>query len=91
MTQFGITKFMNFKEFLLLLASILASGTGQLFLKLGALKLGKVTADSIFDCTLSIVKVPELLLGLTCYGVGAIAYCLWSYLGGLATLTNHLD
>jgi multidrug transporter EmrE-like cation transporter len=67
---------MNFKEFLLLLISIIASGTGQLFLKLGALKLGKVTADSVLDHTLSIIKVPELLLGLACYGVGAIAYIL---------------
>lgn len=67
---------MNFKEFLLLIASILSSGTGQLFLKLGALKLGKVTAKSIFDHILSIITVPELLLGLTCYAIGAVAYIL---------------
>lgn len=67
---------MSFKEFLLLLMSILASAAGQLFLKLGALKLGRVTADSVFGHALGIIKVPELLLGLGCYGVGAITYIL---------------
>ena len=67
---------MNFKEFLLLIASILSSGTGQLFLKLGALKLGQVTTNSIVGHILSIVIVPELLLGLACYAIGAIAYIL---------------
>jgi drug/metabolite transporter (DMT)-like permease len=51
------------QEFGLLLISVLTSGAGQFFLKLGALKLGKVTT-------------PELLTGLVCYGLGAIAYIM---------------
>lgn len=67
---------MNFSEFLLLVAAVITSGMGQLFLKLGALKLGKVTASNIVLHVINIITVPELLLGLSCYGIGAIAYIL---------------
>lgn len=67
---------MNFSEFLLLVASVLTSGTGQMFLKLGALKLGKVTGSNIVAHVTNIITVPELLLGLSCYGVGAVTYIL---------------
>ncbi len=67
---------MNIKEFLLLLASIAASVGGQFFLKAGAIKLGKVTADNVFSHIIGILSVPELLLGLLSYGIGAIAYIL---------------
>ena len=49
---------------------------GQLFLKLGALKLGAVTFTNVGDHLVRIVRIPELLLGLVAYGIGAIAYIL---------------
>lgn len=67
---------MTGQEFLLLLASVLASVAGQFLLKAGALKLGQVTADNAVSHILNIVTIPELLMGLGCYGLGAIAYIL---------------
>ncbi len=67
---------MTIKEFFLLLISIVSSVAGQYFLKVGATKLGKVTAETAVKLILSIVSIPELLLGLSCYGIGAIAYIL---------------
>ena len=67
---------MTFQEFGLLLVSVLASALGQLFLKMGALKLGKVNSVNIISHISKIIVVPELLLGLSCYGFGAIAYIL---------------
>lgn len=67
---------MTLQEFGLLLASILASVAGQFFLKAGALKLGKVTSNNLFAHILSIAFTPELIAGLLCYGLGAIAYIL---------------
>jgi drug/metabolite transporter (DMT)-like permease len=63
-------------ELSLLLISILAGVFGQFFLKLGASKLGKVELDNAVSHVLSIVTTPELLIGLTCYGLGAIVYIL---------------
>ncbi|MGD1872799.1 MAG: EamA family transporter [Mastigocoleus sp.] len=68
---------MNSQEFLLMLMSVSASVGGQLFLKLGALKLGKLNIVSTsFSSILNIVTIPELIIGLFCYGLGAIAYIL---------------
>jgi drug/metabolite transporter (DMT)-like permease len=64
------------QEFGLLLVSILTSVAGQFLLKAGALKLGKVTAGNIISHVLSIAFTPELIAGLFCYGLGAIAYIL---------------
>ncbi|MFB2773088.1 EamA family transporter [Pelatocladus sp. BLCC-F211] len=64
------------QEFFLLLMSVLASVAGQFFLKAGALKLGRVNIVNAFNHILSIVATPELLLGLTCYALGAVAYIL---------------
>ncbi|MCU0535262.1 MAG: EamA-like transporter family protein [Hydrococcus sp. Prado102] len=64
------------KEFALLLMAIVFSSLGQFFLKLGALKLGKVTASNAIGHILSIATQPELLAGLACYGMGAIAYIM---------------
>jgi drug/metabolite transporter (DMT)-like permease len=63
-------------ELSLLLISVLAGVFGQFFLKLGASKLGKVELDNALNHILSIVLTPELLIGLTCYGLGAIVYIL---------------
>ncbi|GFE67674.1 EamA family transporter [Chroococcus sp. FPU101] len=67
---------MNLQEFCLLLFSVLVSATGQFFLKIGALKLGKVTGSNLVSHIFNIIMVPELLAGLACYGLGAIAYIL---------------
>lgn len=67
---------MSPQEFGLLLASIIVSVAGQFFLKLGALKLGKVTAGNAIGHIIGIITTPELLLGLFFYGLGAVAYIL---------------
>ncbi|HEY9664031.1 MAG TPA: EamA family transporter [Allocoleopsis sp.] len=67
---------MTSKDFLLLLLSIATGVAGQFFLKTGALKLGKVNAENFVNHILSIITIPELVIGLMCYGLGAIAYIL---------------
>lgn len=64
------------QEFGLLLVSIITSVAGQFFLKLGALKLGRVSASNVVSHVLSIASTPELLMGLACYGLGALTYIL---------------
>jgi len=63
-------------EFSLLLLSVFISVVGQFFLKLGALKLGRVHTGNAASHILSIMTTPELLVGLTCYALGAVAYIL---------------
>lgn len=63
-------------EFALFLFSILTSVAGQFFLKTGASKLGQVNASNALSLILNIVRTPELLTGLACYGLGAVAYIL---------------
>ena len=67
---------MNLLEVSLLLTSVIVSIAGQFLLKLGALKLGKVDAGNAISHIISMVTIPELLVGLTCYGIGAVAYIL---------------
>ena len=67
---------MAFKELVFLLISVLASVSGQFCLKLGALKLAKVTSNSILNQIVNIAFTPELIVGLVCYGLGAIFYIL---------------
>lgn len=67
---------MTLQEFGLLLMSILTNVAGQFFLKTGALKLGKVTPENAVSLILNIATTPELVIGLCCYGLGAIAYIL---------------
>jgi drug/metabolite transporter (DMT)-like permease len=67
---------MNFQEFCILLAAVATSVAGQFFLKTGAGKLGQVTLENALGHVLQILLVPELLLGLVFYGMGAIAYIL---------------
>ena len=64
------------QEFSLLMISVIASSFGQLFLKVGALQLGKVTGANALGHILSIATTPALLAGLAAYGVGAITYIL---------------
>jgi len=63
-------------EFGLFLISILMSVAGQFFLKAGALKLGQAHASNVISHISRIISTPELLAGLTCYGLGAVTYIL---------------
>ena len=67
---------MNITSLGLLLASIMFSVAGQFFLKLGALKLGRGEFVSAIERILNIFLTPELIAGLICYGLGAVAYIL---------------
>ncbi|MGB7443146.1 MAG: EamA family transporter [Coleofasciculaceae cyanobacterium] len=67
---------MSLPEFALFLVSIVTSTAGQFLLKTGALSLGRVNASNWLDHIFGVVTTPELLAGLTCYGLGAIAYIL---------------
>ena len=67
---------MTLQEFCLLIISIISSASGQFFLKLGATRLGRVNTDNVVSHILSIVTTAELLAGLVCYGMGAVAYIL---------------
>ncbi|AFY33337.1 EamA family transporter [Calothrix sp. PCC 7507] len=64
------------QEFSLLLISVLISVAGQFFLKMGAIKLGRVHAGNAISHIFSMMTIPELLIGLTCYALGAVAYIL---------------
>ena len=67
---------MSWQEFCLLLLSVSASVTGQLFLKIGAGKLGRVDATNALQQILGIITTPQLLIGLACYCVCAVVYIL---------------
>jgi multidrug transporter EmrE-like cation transporter len=64
------------QEFVLLMMAVLASSLGQLFLKIGAVQLGEVTAKNAVNHVLSIVTTPPLIAGLLAYGMGAVFYIL---------------
>ena len=73
----GVRRFsVAIQDFGLLLVSILTSVAGQFFLKTGALRLGRFNPGQIFTYLFGIATTPELLMGLTCYALGAIAYIL---------------
>ena len=67
---------MSIPELSLLLMSVLISVAGQFFLKMGAIKLGKVDTSNAVSHILNMITIPELLLGLICYGIGAVVYIL---------------
>ena len=67
---------MSLQEFALFLLSVIAGVGGQFFLKSGALKLGQLTANNAVSHVIAIATTPELVIGLCCYGVGAVLYIL---------------
>ncbi|GAB4190543.1 MAG: SMR family transporter [Coleofasciculaceae cyanobacterium] len=67
---------MTLKEFGLFLLAIITSAAGQLCLKMGALRLGKVNATNWSSHLVGVFTTPELLAGLCLYGIGALAYIL---------------
>lgn len=64
------------KEFSLLLMTVAIGATGQFFLKVGALKIVKVNASTFISRILGIITIPELLIGLACYGLGSVCLIL---------------
>ena len=67
---------MGWTSLLLLLASVLTNVVGQFFLKSGALKLAQVNSTELVSRILDSILIPQLWMGLSFYGVGAIAYIL---------------
>ena len=66
----------TFYEFLLLLFSVVMAACGQLLLKLGAVKINLVAATTLTGRIVGAVLIPELIAGVTVYGISAIAYIL---------------
>ncbi|HIK05800.1 MAG TPA: EamA family transporter [Trichormus sp. M33_DOE_039] len=64
------------QEFILLMISVIASVAGQLFLKIGALKLGRVSTENAVIHIFRILTTSELVIGLTFYALGALAYIM---------------
>ena len=60
----------------MLLFSVLTAACGQLFLKLGAIKINLIAAATVAGKLLGAVTIPELLLGLSFYGLSAVSYIL---------------
>jgi multidrug transporter EmrE-like cation transporter len=67
---------MKFVEILVLLGAVLSGSVGQFFLKSGTAKLGAVTASNVLGHIISIVLIPQLVIGLVFYAAGAILYIL---------------
>lgn len=67
---------MNRKEFFLLLISVICGASGQVFLKTGALKLNELSHLQLWSKILTIITIPELIIGLFFYGSAAITYIL---------------
>lgn len=65
---------MSPQDFSLFLLSIVMSVAGQFLLKVGAVKLAKLNAGSLISYIVPILTTPELIAGLTCYGLGAVVY-----------------
>ncbi|MEL6159849.1 MAG: transporter [Cyanobacteria bacterium J06627_32] len=68
--------FVTSQEILLLLFSVLTAACGQLLLKLGAVKINLLEASTMIGKIWEAVTIPELIIGLTFYGVSAVAYIL---------------
>lgn len=67
---------MTLQDILLLLFSVLTAACGQLLLKLGALKINLITATTLAGKIWAAVTIPQLLLGLSFYGLSAVSYIL---------------
>jgi multidrug transporter EmrE-like cation transporter len=67
---------MGFAEICMLAVTILTGSIGQYFLKLGANKLGAVTAENAIALMVKILTIPDLLIGLTFYAAAAVLYIL---------------
>jgi drug/metabolite transporter (DMT)-like permease len=67
---------MNSKEFFVLILSVLTSVAGQLFLKLGAMKIGRLSSSYNLNKIFEITTISEIWLGLIFYALGAFLYII---------------
>lgn len=67
---------MTLQEFLLFITAVLVATTGQVLLKLGALKLGPVNNTNFLNSIFNILFTSELMIGLFFYGFSAILFIL---------------
>ncbi|MEL6470684.1 MAG: transporter [Cyanobacteria bacterium J06623_4] len=67
---------MTSQELLLLLFSVVTAACGQLLLKLGAVKINLLEASTLLGKVWEAVTIPELIIGLTFYGLSAVSYIL---------------
>lgn len=70
------------QELSLLLLTVGIGAVGQFFLKAGALKLVTIEATHLVGKVWGVMTLPELVLGMMCYGLGAI---------GLVTLLSRVN
>jgi multidrug transporter EmrE-like cation transporter len=66
----------TFSEFCLFLAAVITASGGQLLLKMGALKLGRVSTSNAISHLTNILVTPELVAGLALYGMSAFLFIL---------------
>ena len=64
------------QDIIFLLITVLIGTAGQFFLKTGALKIVEVNATTLISRFWAIITIPELLIGLVCYGLAALGYIL---------------
>lgn len=64
------------KELTLLLMTVAIGAAGQFFLKVRPLKIVKVNASSFISRVFGIITIPELLIGLACYGLDSVGLIL---------------
>lgn len=67
---------MGFLDLCYLIVSVLSSVGGQFFLKLGSDKVTPILQQFSWSTPLDILRIPELIVGLGCYGLGTIVYIL---------------
>ncbi|MEO1351593.1 MAG: EamA family transporter [Cyanobacteria bacterium J06635_15] len=67
---------MTLLEIGLLLGTVVGGSLGQILLKLGAVKLGAVSAANVVSHVIGIALIPEFIAGIMAYGLGAVAYIL---------------
>jgi len=60
----------------MLLFSVVTAACGQLLLKLGAIKLVGLEANTVVGKMVGAIAIPELITGLGAYGLSSIAYIL---------------
>jgi len=60
----------------MLLFSVLTAACGQLLLKLGAVKINLIEATTLVGKVWEALTIPELIIGLTFYGLSAVSYIL---------------
>lgn len=64
------------QEVILLLMTVTIGAAGQFFLKAGALKIAAIDTSHFISRVWGIITIPELLIGLACYAMGAVGLIL---------------